>query len=71
MAKSFSNKDLRKLLDGLESQGCTIVEAKVGHKVLTPNGGKPIVIHPTMSDARGFKNMRAEVRRQGLDWPLD
>ena len=71
MAKTLSRKDLNRLLKGFEDQGATIKACSDGYRVLPPNGGKPLTIHLTLSDARGLKNLRADARRVDLDWPLD
>lgn len=71
MAKTMNNKELKKLLTGLSAQGCTVKSINDGYRVFPPNGGKIMTIHLTLSDARGMKNLRAEARRNGLDWPLD
>lgn len=71
MAKTLSTKDLNRLLDGFEDQGCTVKPCSDGYRVLPPNGGKPLTVHLTLSDARGMKNLRADARRVNLTWPLD
>ena len=71
MAKTLSSKDLNRLLNGFEAQGATVKPCRDGYRVLPPNGGKPLTIHLTLSDSRGMKNLRADARRVGLDWPLD
>jgi len=71
MAKTLSTKELKRLLTGLESQGCRIRDARSGYLVLHPNGKDSFTMHLTLSDSRGMKNLRSDMRRTGLDWPLD
>lgn len=73
MAKSFSNKEWKILLKSFEEQGCRISplpSAAGGWKILPPTGAKPIILHGSNSDSRALKNIRAEVKRQNLTWPL-
>lgn len=71
MAKTLTSKELKRLLQGFSAQGCTVKACSDGYRVLPSNGLKPLTIHLTLSDARGMKNLRADARRIGLDWPLD
>lgn len=73
MAKTLSNKDLNAFLKSMEDQGCRIqpIKASAGAwKILPPNNGKPIIFHGSNSDHRGLKNMKSEIKRLGLVWPL-
>lgn len=71
MAKTISSKDVTRLVKGLEAQNCRIKEVKGGIQFFPPAGGRPFTLHMTLSDARGMKNLRADCRRVGLEWPLD
>lgn len=71
MAQTLKGKELARLLDGLEAQGCRIQEATVGYRIYPPGGQKILTLHLTLSDGRGMKNLRSEARKAGLDWPLD
>lgn len=71
MAQTLSSKDRKRLLDGLEAQGCRIESATVGFRIYPPNGGKILTLHLTLSDSRGMKNLRSEALKAGLKWPLD
>lgn len=71
MAKTISNKDLKKLISGLEDQGCRVKPVRGGYQFFPPNGGRPFTLHMTLSDGRGMKNLRADCRRVDLVWPLD
>lgn len=71
MAKTLSSKDVSRLLNGLEAQGFSVKETKDGYRLYPDNGTKILTLHLTLSDGRGMKNLRADVRRAGYDWPLD
>lgn len=71
MAKTISSKELNRLIKGLESQGCRTKAVKGGYQFFPPNNGRPFTLHMTLSDGRGMKNLRADCKRVGLDWPLD
>ena len=70
MAKQMNSKELQKLVDHYESQGCRVVRGDKGYKIYCPNG-HILVLHLTLSDGRGLLNFRADSRRQGLGWPFD
>lgn len=71
MAKTLSNRDLKQLLSGLESQGFRIKRTSEGYRLYPDNGSKILTLHLSVSDSRGMKNLRADVRRAGYHWPLD
>jgi hypothetical protein len=72
MANKLSTKELKRLLTGLEDQGCRIKEKLPrGYMIFHPNGVDSFTMHLTLSDSRGLKNLRSDMRRTGLDWPLD
>lgn len=71
MASRLSSKELKLLLEGLESQGCTVKVINDGYRIIPPDGGKILTLHLTLSDHRGMLNLRAHARRVGLKWPLD
>lgn len=59
----------RKLVDGLESQGCKVRRTPEGWFVLFPHGRGGTSIHLTNSDYRSIRNMRGTIKRAGLTWP--
>lgn len=72
MSDKLNSKQVKQLLNGLESQGCAIKEIPDGYRIVPPNGGKIMTLHLTLSDThRGMLNLRAEARRLGLRWPFD
>lgn len=71
MAKTLSNKELSRLLSGLEDQGFTIKRIGDGYRLYPDNGSKILTLHMSVSDSRGMRNLRADVRRGGYEWPLD
>lgn len=71
MAKTLNGKELTRLISGLEAQGFTVKSTKDGYRLYPDNGTKILTLHLTLSDGRGMKNLRADVRRAGYDWPLD
>lgn len=72
MSDKLSSKQVKQLLSGLESQGCTVERIADGYRIAPPNGGKIMYLHLTLSDTRrGMLNFRAEARRLGLRWPFD
>lgn len=70
MTTPMPPKDQRKLLRSLEKQGCTIIPTTSGWRVLYPDGKSSSSIHRSHGDYRSRKNLRAEVLRAGLIWPL-
>lgn len=66
----MASKRLKILLLSLDKQGCRVVETTKGYQVFPPSGSEPITIHKTTSDWRAEKDVRARVRRAGLDWPF-
>ncbi len=71
MARTISTKELKRLIQGLESQGCRTKAVKGGYQFFPPNNGRPFTLHLTLSDGRGMLNLRADARRANLSWPLD
>jgi hypothetical protein len=71
MAKTFSDKDMSRLLKGFESAGHTVVPTKAGYRVLHSSGRGMITMHLSVSDHRALKNLRRDAIRNGFQWPLD
>lgn len=63
-------KRIKALLADLEDQGATIKRIHDGWQILCPQGGI-VTMHGTPSDHRAELNLRAELRRRGLEWPFD
>ncbi len=62
----------RAILNGLIIQGCTYRDGSGGKMfIYFPDGVTMTTFHSSISDSRGIKNLRAIVKRAGLDWPLD
>lgn len=64
------NKRIRIVLTSLESQGAVVAPTNKGYFVKFPNGDS-MTLHRSESDHRAEMNIRARVRRAGLDWPFD
>ena len=63
-------KQIKALLADLERQGATIkATSRNGWQVLCPNGGI-VTIHATPSDHRALLNLKSELRKRGMTWPL-
>jgi len=56
----------RELLRAAERQGCTTKKKKCGVMILGKNGGS-VMLHHSLSEYRGVKNMRAALRRIGVE----
>lgn len=63
-------KRIKALLADLERQGATIKPTTKGWQVLCPAGGI-VTLHGSPSDRRAENNLRAEIRKRGLEWPFD
>ena len=66
----LSKKDTRTLLAHLEKQGATLKKRRDGITVLFPTGGT-CGLHWTISDHRAVRNLRADIKRNGMTWPWD
>ena len=60
-------KDLRKLLRTLRALGWKTERRKGGHYCLTAPDGVQVFTGSTASDWRALKNLRARLRRMGVD----
>lgn len=54
----------------LERQGALVKRTKNGYLVKNPATGGTAGYHLTNSDPRSVKNMRAQIRRIGYEWPF-
>lgn len=63
------NKDLKKVIKALESQGFEVVPTKKGHLAVFLDGRYVTTFAGTSSDWRGVKNAIAAARRAGFRWP--
>lgn len=60
-------KDLEALLNQAEKQGFRVVLANSGHyKIYSPGGRFVTTASQTPTDFRGFRNLRAHLRRAGF-----
>jgi len=61
------NREVRKIVKAARKQGCRIKETGGGGhvQILTPNGGI-VTVSSSPSDERAYKNMRSDLRRQGV-----
>jgi hypothetical protein len=66
----MSTKDQGRITAGLVAQGAEVRSTKTFSLVVHYNG-KLTVINTRVSDYRGLANCRANIRRLGLEWPLD
>lgn len=70
MTVASQYKHLQKLADSLVKQGCTYRRTKSGFWFNCPDGVTTISMHiSNHSDVRVMRNLKAEVRRAGLEWP--
>lgn len=69
MSGSDYRKKLKEITHHAEEEGWSVTHTKGGHvRFLPPDKGADIVIAPaTSSDHRGIANLRANLRRSGLD----
>ena len=66
---SFDRK-AKQLLDHLAAQGCIYRRLGIpGYRIFHPNGIAQYTLHLSVSDHRGLKNLRAQMKRDGLTWP--
>lgn len=66
----MKQSDREKLARLLEKQGCRVKQTKNGYMIYAPSGGV-IIYHVHASNSpRAMKNIKADVERQGLQWPL-
>ena len=66
----LSKKETEKLLTHVEAQGVKVTPVKNGFMLRLPNG-ESTTVHLSVSDHRGPANMRAFLKRNGIDWPTD
>lgn len=73
MGKDLSGKSLPRLVKGLEDQGVTtrLLTGNGGGWMLRFPNGSSTVLHRSTSDRRAILNMKAFIKRAGLQWPLD
>lgn len=64
------SKRIRVVLTSLEAQGATVSPTNKGYMVRFPNGDS-MTMHRSESDHRAEMNIRARVKRAGLEWPFD
>lgn len=62
-------KEMRKLADALEAQGWKVTKTTKGHYRFVPPDPEKRIVHTggSPSDHRAFKNLKADLRRQGAD----
>jgi hypothetical protein len=66
----LSKKETARLLTHVENQGVVVTPVKNGYMLRLPNG-ESTTVHLSVSDHRGPLNMRAFLKRNGIDWPND
>jgi hypothetical protein len=66
----LSKKETARLLTHIEAQGVVTTPVKNGVMLRLPNG-ESTTVHFSVSDHRGPLNMRAFLKRNGIDWPTD
>jgi hypothetical protein len=66
----LSKKETAKLLTHVEAQGVQVTNVKNGFMLRLPNG-ESTTVHLSVSDHRGPLNLRAFLKRNGIDWPTD
>lgn len=66
----LSKKESARLISYVESQGVKVSSVKSGYMLKFPNG-ESTTMHLTGSDNRGPLNLRAVLKRNGIEWPTD
>lgn len=66
--KVSGKKDYKNLRAELERQGFTVARTKNGHYTVTKDGVWIAGMPSTPSEARGFRNTLAALRRAGFIW---
>jgi hypothetical protein len=64
----MSKKEITRLLDHIEPQGVQLTRTKKGMMLRLPDGTSTM-IHFTGSDVRERDNVRARLKRAGVEWP--
>jgi hypothetical protein len=66
----MSQPHMESLAQGLIAQGCRYRRTRGGYMLYCPDGKTTIAFHVSKhSDVRVMRNLKAEVRRAGLQWP--
>lgn len=65
------NKDMRKIIEALETQGFEVTITRRGHVVVRRDGQVVATLSGTASDYRSIRNGLAYLRRAGFRWPPD
>lgn len=63
------NKDLRKIVEALRSQGFEVEETAKQHLVVSKDGRRVATLSGTASDWRSIRNGLARLKRAGFRWP--
>lgn len=64
-----NSKQIKRILSYVEGKGWTVNATAKGYMLRCPCGHAQVLIHKTSSDHRAFQNIRADLRRAGLDMP--
>lgn len=69
-----AQRQVKEIISKLKRQGWEVTERRRGYKAMPPQDpatgerrGGPVFFHPTPSDWRSIKNLRAVLRRHGAD----
>jgi hypothetical protein len=68
--KPISPKEQKVILKSLREQGVEIITNTMGWTFRFPDGSTS-GMHKSHGDYRSRLNLRAEIRRAGLEWPFD
>lgn len=60
------NSDMRRLVKAARAEGWTVEPTKGSHVRFVSPRGMQVIASGSVSDQRGIKNLRADLRRAGL-----
>jgi len=66
----LSTRELTKVAEDLEAQGCRIRRTKSGYMVYPPNGVRAFAFHLTPSDENAERQLGRDIRNAGLVVPV-
>lgn len=66
---SLSIRDLERVKDELEAQGCEAKKTKKGYMIYPPEGRRAFTFHLTPSDENQARQLARDIRRAELEIP--